>query len=180
MLAALPEEEEAEEVSDKAGLDFAKQVVAALHTIVNVGYRHGNAGEPTEVQRRSLIDLCVSWGKTDGWAKLRSYNIWTCKNAGRVCVALRSELFGQLGLPKMTQNTFGRLCEHYELGTRQDKVCGQRAVVLSPKFLADRMGLRDQGIDPRDDFRDDAGFPNGASREGKSSNRPDGGKDNAI
>lgn len=134
----LPEETNSDEVSEAAQEDFCARLSAAMHHIVRVGERHGHGRDAyTEVETRSLIELCLLFAVLGGWKSIRSYQIWTRKDEGRVRIALHAGLFKQIGgdLAQIGQNKFGRLCEHYGVGQRLDKVKGGRAVELTAEFI---------------------------------------------
>lgn len=139
LLARLPDEEACAEVEESAGLVFRRQVASAFFTQVTLAKDE----EDREIQiRRSLVDWCFTFAKPGPWKPIRSYLCWVCRDAtNAVRIAIRSELFGQLGpreLSDMSQNKFGRLAETYSVGTVSDrKVCGRRVVELAPQFIAE-------------------------------------------
>jgi hypothetical protein len=150
LLDSLPEEEAAGEIAEPAKEEFRVRLKAALNTIVCVGktvYRRGREDqqdkEDTEVQRRSLIDWCVIFAKpTKRWESVRSYNVWSRREptecGDRVRVALRVELFGQLGfhdLARLSPKKFTQLAEQYEVGTRLRVDRENRGVELAEGFV---------------------------------------------
>lgn len=137
LLAALPEEEGSAEVEESAGLVFRRQVASAFFTQVTLAKDEENR----EIQiRRSLIDWCFAFAKPGPWQSVRSYLCWVRGSGIDVRVAIRAELFGQLGpreLADMTQNKFGRLSVTYGVGEPDRRVCGRRVVELTPQFIAE-------------------------------------------
>ncbi|HJT79198.1 MAG TPA: hypothetical protein VJ739_18525 [Gemmataceae bacterium] len=147
LLDGLRDEEDADEVCDVAQDEFRSGVAGALHTLVplSYGYQRGKS-EPNEIQRRSLIDWCQLFAKPGPWARIRSYQLWTRRDAGpaggvgTLRVVLRVELFQQLKDPRLsrlTPNKFGRLAENYGVGTGEKnlRVQGRRAVELTEEFI---------------------------------------------
>jgi hypothetical protein len=152
LLDSLPEEEDASEIANSAAVDFGGHVAAALYAIVNFGYKH-ERNEQTQVERRSLIDWCVLWAKDGDWARVRSYTLWTCRERLMVKIALRVDLFRQVGhkeLGGLDQRRFSQLCEQYQVG-RSGRAGGQRVVELDPLFLHGRMGLPYQDLGEAND-----------------------------
>jgi hypothetical protein len=139
VLRGLPEEEEAGEVTDAAAEAFRRQLSAALNTIVALGHSHKGDGERTETQRRALIDWAVAWAKPGPWRDVRSYRLWhRLDDQKQLQVALRSELFSQLGrrdLTQLSQRKLVALAERYGVG-KAGKACGERVLVLRPAYVA--------------------------------------------
>jgi hypothetical protein len=147
LIGPLSEEEQADEICDPAKEKFQGHVAAALHTIVSLGqtFQDGRS-EAVEVQRRSLLDWCQLWAKPGKWQRVRSYQLWIRKDStdpgGRLQVALRVELFGQVHcttLARLGQNAFGRLAAMYDVAAPQEdnRVSGRRVVILADAFLED-------------------------------------------
>src|SRR5207248_9574393 len=100
LLGGLRPEPEEPEVAPGAEEEFRQKVAAALLTIVPLGRnrtvkRQGRDETESQTERWSLIDFCDRFAGDRGWAGIRSYAIWCRKDAGRLRVALRCELFGQ-------------------------------------------------------------------------------------
>jgi hypothetical protein len=150
LLSTLHEEESAPEVDQSAGEDFEEQLATALHTIISIGHKYSDEStreEVTQVQQRSLIEWALLFAKPGKWASIRSYNIWTAKDAdGKVQVAIRSTLFGQIrraDLKKIKQRKLSTLCERYGIG-RADRINNAtRVVILSQEFLRRITGHED-------------------------------------
>ena len=150
LLAELPDESQADEISGAAQEQFRGQIAAALHTLVPLTYRYkgDDGGDREEVQRRSLISWCGMFAKGKRWESIRTYCLWVREGdplpgstAKVVRVALRVELFAQVSktdLAKLSQRNLTDLCKLYAIGT-ECKVRGgdARAVELSPGFLAE-------------------------------------------
>jgi primase-polymerase (primpol)-like protein len=175
--AELPEEEQAAEISDPALEEFRDAVAAAMHTIVAMGhqYRSRDGDERIETQRRSLIDWCRLWAKPAKWGQIRSYALWVRKHraadgSDRLRIALRIDLFGQINHAlKCGQRRFGALAVMYGIGIddKAFKVCGNRALELTPQFiehLATQPGQMDE--------RTDGGDSRARAREEETSKRP--------
>jgi hypothetical protein len=144
LLASLPEEERAEVVSPDAEEQFRQHVTVALRQLISLGETiHTGQQTATRVERRSLLDWCCRFARSGPWKSIRSYRIWcrtvpTPSGMPRVEVALRAELFGQLGyrpLAEISATKFARLCEAYGVGDAGGRVQGERAIVLAPGFL---------------------------------------------
>jgi hypothetical protein len=150
VLDTLPEEADAPEIDANAKTDFGGLVATALHANVCLGEvrEKGTKDEHTQAERRSLIHWCVKWAKPGDWSSIRSYCIWTRLDPdGNVCVAIRADLFGQVGprgLATISHRTFASLCQQYGVGTNRDgeaKAGGSRVVELYQEFLVGRMGV---------------------------------------
>ncbi len=164
LLDALPEEEDAEEVSDAATDEFKTQVAAALHRPESISYLHNKSGERV-VERRSMLQWCQLFAKPGNWETVRSYRIWTCLDSktGQFRIALRRELFAQLGSPALAKlgKKFALLCERYGVGkAMEERPCGERAIELFPEFIQDHLSLPPSalvesaaGVDCRSDCR---------------------------
>jgi hypothetical protein len=142
LLAELPIEPDAAEVSPRAAEHFGRRLTAALVTIVAFGHRYDgkDGGERTDTQRRALVEWAEMWAKKPGvWNDLRSYRMWSKKGAaGRLEIALRVELFDQVGmrdLARLTQRQFDDLVELYGYG-QGGRAGGKRAAILNPDYVA--------------------------------------------
>jgi hypothetical protein len=141
LAAGLPEEPESAEVIEPARDEFVRALTAALVTMVPLSYRHGNDGQPEEVQRRPAIEWARMFAKGPKWESVRGYRIWSRKDGGVTRVAIRTELLSQLNARAMTglsQTAMSKLCVLYGLG-QPCKVQGgdARATELTTEFLAD-------------------------------------------
>jgi hypothetical protein len=93
-------------------------------------------------QLRSLIGWCQQFAKAGAWGSIRSYSCWVRSTPSGPAVAIRVELFSQLGCPdplaSLTYRKFTALCEQYAVG-RGIKVSGGdvRAVELTTDFVSD-------------------------------------------
>jgi hypothetical protein len=146
LIASLPEEADSAEVAPDAGEEFRGLVAGALHQIVALGHTHRERGETT-AERRSLVDWANLFAKLGPWQRVRSYLLWSRlgPSAGgqpHLCLALRVELFRQLGggkLASLTQRKFADMAALYGVGSVSEscRPGGQRAVELCPDFIAD-------------------------------------------
>jgi putative DNA primase/helicase len=146
LLATLPEEEGAGEIADAACEHFRSRLAGALQTMVALAYTHhgDERGERTEVQRRSLISWCRLFARGTRWQAVRSYQVCVRRDGGRLRVALRVGLFGQLhagaDLAGMSPRQFSDLCALYGCGTPCKVQGGKaRAVELAEDFLAEQL-----------------------------------------
>jgi hypothetical protein len=142
LVNSLPNEEESVEIHGEASDEFARQLTAALNTLVTFGQdakpdKPGSTPEPLTPQRRSVLDWARLWAKPGPWRRIRSLAAW-CKldPEGRVRIALTTTFFSQVGaveLAKLTQNKFGRLAVTYGLAedVPDNRVGGARATVLT-------------------------------------------------
>jgi hypothetical protein len=156
LLKTLPDEDEADELSESAQDEFRAKVGTVLTTMLTLGEVHSDDGE-THTERRSVLNWCQRYAKTSKWGDIRSHMVWTRTGVRGLEVALRLELFAQIGrgelVKGLTANKFGRLCELYGVGTNKQpdgkpaKVCGLRAVLLAPEFLAELI-QRPDGPEP--------------------------------
>jgi putative DNA primase/helicase len=183
LLKTLPDEDEADEVSESAQEEFRVKVRTALLTLVTLGeVVIADDGSATQTQRRSLIGWCQLFAAAK-WADIRCHRVWTRRGVRGLEVALRTELFGQIGrgelVKGLTANRFGRLCEMYGVGTTKQpdgtpvKVCGVRAVLLSPEFLADLLPQPDgphpgSSPPPVDDMADSRSHARTREKNGKT------------
>lgn len=148
LVASLPDEAEAAEVSAKAGDDFAAKVAQALHAHVALGVtRVETAGLlMTRDERRPLIDWCLDkqFCTPGRWTDVRGYCIWSRKETdGSTRVAISPGLFAQVGpreLKDMKPKDLAGLCERYGIG-RPWRIANARGAELAPPFLADHMRL---------------------------------------
>jgi hypothetical protein len=136
MLKDLLEEAQVPDVVTTAEEEFRRTVANALHEQVTLG----RDDEDKPPRRESLIDWCCAFAKPGRWRSIRSYLIW-CRRGGNnaVEVAVRVELFNQVRareLATLGHRKFAALCELYCVGSA-DRAGGQRAVVLTPEFLAE-------------------------------------------
>jgi hypothetical protein len=146
---SLPDEDASGgEIADAAAEDFRAQVMSALHRLVNLGHVHEHQRgreihSETRVESRSLLDWCNLWAKAGRWQQIRSYLLWTCREAdGRLRVALRPDLFRQVGIGTSSElRSFAKLAELYGVGTSLEgcRPGGQRAVELATEFLAEAL-----------------------------------------
>jgi hypothetical protein len=141
LLNELPDEPDSAEVTDTAAEEFRRRLTAALTTVIALGHSYRKDGvDVTETQRRALVDWAALWAKPGPWGDVRSYRAWhRLDDGGRLHMALRVDLFAQLGrreLSDMTQRQFARLCELYGLGVA-GKAGGERVVILDPDFVAE-------------------------------------------
>lgn len=149
LLQSLPSEDDAGLTSDSpVGEEFRRLVSAALFTQVVLGDTIGREGDPTRIERRSLIDWCARFAKEGPWRSIRSYRVW-CKrelaSGGELVlkVALRHELFAQVkadrGLCEMGAKVFTRRAARYAVGrsTTSDRPHGLSALVLDRAFVAE-------------------------------------------
>jgi hypothetical protein len=144
LLGQLPDEDQAEEVSDSAGEDFRAAMSAVLYHIVPLG-REVRQGDQTEtrVERRSLIDAARVFARPGSWQSVRDYQIW-CRQGegGALEVAIRSGLLSQVPsgtLAGLKPKQFAHKCALYDVGAAGDdcRPGGSRAVRLAPAFLAE-------------------------------------------
>jgi Primase C terminal 2 (PriCT-2) len=145
LLAGLPEEAEAAEVSETAADQVRRRLASALYHVVALGhtYKDADGVERTEVQRRSLLDWCQLLARPSPWKDIRSYCVWCRLTAprdqgGRLQVAVRVELHTQVGpreLADLPHRAYAEQAEVYGVG-RKAKAGGQRAVVLADDYLA--------------------------------------------
>jgi hypothetical protein len=166
LLDALPDEQDAAEIVPSAQEQFRARVRAALLHLeaVSFGHRTGQPGD-LDIQRRSLISLCLAFAKPGHWASVRPHSnlLWTRRNANSgLEVAVRSDLFGQVPkcgeLARLSQNAFSRLAEIYGVGTSV-RAGGHRAVALTPEFIGELMAepSNDRFDDSVDKSVDDSG-----------------------
>ncbi len=143
LIGSLDDEEESGEVSESAASEFRSRLGAGLLHMMTLGESTIVDGRPaTDIQRRPVLHWCVKFARGTRYQAIRGYSIWTRiaptpGGIGRLEVALRSELFAQMGyrpLSDMGQNRFTRLCENYNVGT-PERASGKRAVVLTDEFL---------------------------------------------
>jgi len=156
MLAALPEEEHAEECDNDAEDAFRRDLATVLLTMETLARRNPDTGQ-LEQERRSLVSWCRAFARPDAWGSIRSYRLWSRMktNPGgmpQLQIALRVELLGQLRmggstLGKMSSTKFARLARMYGVAIDEDntKVLGQRAIILTDAFINDM--LENQRID---------------------------------
>jgi hypothetical protein len=165
ILRSLPEEENSTEIVEPAREEFRARMSAAFHSLVSFGeVIHDDSqgtGTDTCVERRTVFDWCVLWARPGKWERIRSLAVWTKKRDGEPhpSIALRVELFSQIrvmGFADMTQNKFSKLAEAYDFGVDKtdNRVCGQRAVLLTPEFVA---GLAAQPSEDNDEPSDQVG-----------------------
>jgi hypothetical protein len=137
LLKTLPEEEGTEEACASAGDTFRRQVAACLGAQAVFAATIDQHGT-TEQQRRTLLQWCRLWAKPGAWLQVRAAFVWCRKDdAGRLCVALRRDLFAQYGpreLAALSQRTFARLAEMYGVGTAQ-RAGGERVIEIAQEFL---------------------------------------------
>jgi hypothetical protein len=149
LLSSLPDEDNAELGQDSpAREEFRRLVRDALLTEVTMGDTIGHS-TVTQVERRSLIDWCRKWAKPGRWKDVRK-PCW-CKlqvtgdGEERLMVAIQHGLFAQLRadrrLTEMRGNTFTRRAQRYDVGApgRDDRPCGQRALILHPEFIGEML-----------------------------------------
>src|SRR5207245_2438922 len=110
----LSEEEDSTEIADSAEEEFRRRVAACLFAQATFTDKEG------EPERRHLLQWCGLWAKAGPWKEVRAALLW-CRtdDEGRLCVALRVELFGQYGpreLAQMPQRRFAKLAELYGVG----------------------------------------------------------------
>lgn len=142
LLRGLPDEEEAGEIDRVAGEEFCTELARAMKRQVTLGVVSQKGDERREL--RSLIGWCQVFAKGNLWGSVRNYQCWMrlAPGTGQLAVAIRVELFSQIGCPEplgsMTYRRFAALCEQYGVG-RRIKVSGgeERAVELTPEFVAD-------------------------------------------
>jgi hypothetical protein len=96
LLWELPDEEGAAELSGRAGEEFRTRVRAGLLRLVSLGFCHAGA-EETRVEKRTVIDWCRLFAKPTGWGDVRGHMIWSKREGGVLRVALRPDVFGQVG-----------------------------------------------------------------------------------
>ena len=143
LVSHVPDEADSPEIADAAGEQFRGAVGELLAAVEPLSYSH-DAGERTEVQRRSLIDWCriFSKGKPGPWKSVRSLAIW-CREGekGLPEIALHQKLAAQVRRGQLlpyTQRRFGQLCELYGVG-----ICGRtnraRFVELDSAFVAEQL-----------------------------------------
>jgi hypothetical protein len=148
LLAGLPTEDEANPASaTHAAETFRRLVREVLFYQATLG-DSGDGEAPRQVERRSLIDWCEKFAKEGRWQSIRSYQVW-CKTkvsgGGEVqlCVAIRHGLLAQTAADKRLReigpDAFARRCKQYGVGDvpRDERVGGQRAVILYPEFVND-------------------------------------------
>jgi hypothetical protein len=172
LIRPLEEEAEASEVDPGAASDFEADLRGALQRMLPLGHTYGKDGEQ-RVERHSVISWCSIFSKSPQckpghWGDVRSYMVWFRRDGDLLRVALRVELFGQIGasgLPK-TQAKLTQLCELYDLG-KPIRLLGLRAVELHPDFVASL--LPDRGKGEEDEKNDtvtrDSDFPEKFARE---------------
>jgi hypothetical protein len=152
LMNELPEESDADEITQPAQEDFRAQVAAAMHRIVTLANTiRQKSGDVVRQEARSLIDWSALFAKPGPWRKIRSYCLWVRREAEGAApqVAVHVNLFsGQGGngpLSKLKHRQFSRLCELYGVGTGKDqdgkdlRAGGSRAVELNPVFVAELM-----------------------------------------
>jgi hypothetical protein len=158
MVSQAPEEEAAGELADLPAEDFRLAVAEGLYRQVPFGVTkkvkkvvNGRQVEEEHPRQelRSVLDWCGLFARPGNWAKVRSLLVW-CRldDAGRLNIAVRFELFGQLAgsrLGRAKQRKFAALAERYEVGTSKEcRPGGARAVELRPEFvqnLLDQPGM---------------------------------------
>lgn len=149
LLAALPEEDEAEFGQDApAAEEFRRLVREAMLSEVVLGDIIGKGGV-CQTERRSLIEWCNRFARVGPWRSIRSKKCWTKFRQGpaegevTLMVALRHEVFSQLKADRrlcdMGPKKFARRAARYGVGssTRDDRPHGLSAIVLDPKLVAD-------------------------------------------
>jgi hypothetical protein len=140
MLGRLSEEEDTEEISPSAEERFKARIASAMREQITLSIPSKGTGERDRQERRSLLDWCTHLAKPGKWAGIRSYPIWTCRDAQGVRIAICADLFQKTDRRdrdlKMTQNKLTRLAERYGVGQRA-KACHTRAIELDQAFLAD-------------------------------------------
>jgi len=126
---------------------FRLQVCIALRTIVSLGAhydrkREGN--ERTDIERKPLIAFARQFASNNGgkWGDVRGMSIWSKVERGRIRVAIRNGLFGELRccqeLASLTYDQFTDLCVKYDIGQRCKVKGGNvRAIILNHGFLED-------------------------------------------
>jgi hypothetical protein len=139
----LPEEQgQSDGCSASAEERFRRQVAGCLFAQATFTNKNHQTGE-REPERYTLLQWCRLWAKPGAWQPVRAALLW-CRldEAGRLRIALRSELFGQYGpkeLADMPHKQFARLAEMYTVGLGGDDVRpgGKRAVELTVGFISE-------------------------------------------
>jgi hypothetical protein len=174
LLKDLPEQETSSEVNDLAREQFRTELAKAMKRPITLQVGGKDAEDHREDHRESrpVIAWCAMFGKGPRWADVRGRDVWACTTNGRLRVAVRVELFSQVGvsgfLCGLTPRKFSELCMLYDCG-KPIKVIGgdKRAVELDPDFLADLMASPE---DP--DGRTDTGLAPARARVESASVRP--------
>jgi hypothetical protein len=156
VLASLHDEPKVLEIDALAEASFRDRVAAALTRLVTLN--NGSKDAEDQRENRSILDWCALFARPGAWARIRSYYVWTRKdlrpdgNPGQLRVAIRPELFRQLGLrdlADMGQYRFADLAELYDIGRRcRAGQGGGRALELDPEWLA---GLLEAPLEPESD-----------------------------
>jgi hypothetical protein len=144
LLASLPEEDQAAEISPTSAEQLRARLMAALSQMVTLAHR-SRAGDGTDLQqqeRRSIIGWCALLAKPGRWSDVRTYRIWCRIDDGRLRVAFRRELWTQIphaaDLAAIDQRRLADLCRVYELGNAIRVRGGkERAIELSQDLIAD-------------------------------------------
>jgi hypothetical protein len=165
LLENLPAEEDSAEIAEDAESDFRRQVAAVLYSELPLGHEVKDGKETVcRVERRSLIDWCSMFARPKKWGDIRGRQIWCMKgDDGRLRVALRLGLFGQVGcgsLAAMTPKRFAALAQRYGVATeeglklRQDDGKQCRGIELHPEFVAHLLARPEQPVEATRDGRD--------------------------
>jgi putative DNA primase/helicase len=144
LLAELPTQDNAEEISAAAEADFRDKLAKGLRHEVTIGEtEYHDEVQVTRTERRPVIIFALREARSTRWARFRHHAIWARLDRRpdkRLVpqVAVRAELFEGIGyrpLADMHQNTFCRRCERYMVGDGGGRPTGERAVVLTDEFL---------------------------------------------
>jgi hypothetical protein len=142
LLDGLPDEQTSDEISDPAREEFRSKVRAGLFALVALAYNRDT--DARDVQRRTLADWARMFAKPGRWQSVRSYKLWSRLDDGRLRIALRVDLFGQVpggsGLAHLHPRAFSDLAKLYDVGTEDGtKVSGGniRAIELTTDFITE-------------------------------------------
>lgn len=150
---ALPTEDDAELGAESpSGENFRRMVREAMLTEITLG-DSDNRGRTLPAERLAVIEWCKRFAKPGRPANVRSKVVYSwCESLGlniiRLHVAIHHSLFSQLVgvdrlLRPMGADKFNRRCAKYGVGQvpRDQRVGGQRMVVLSEAFVEELLGL---------------------------------------
>jgi hypothetical protein len=156
---SLRPEGESGEVVGSAEQQFRARLRAVFKTVVALQYAHRQGTEDREqVQRRPVIDWCRQFGRTSRWGDVRGLDVWAKTVGGRLVVAFRATLIGQLHVPGwgvVDHEQLSLLCRTYNVGSPCRVKGGlARAVQLTDEFVADLLDApADDADDPNPDTR---------------------------
>lgn len=160
LVKGLPDEDTADlGAVSPAAEEFRRLVRDALLTQVTLGDVIDRE-RVTQTERRSLIGWCQKFAKPGRARSIRDYRVYcriVDKGGGEIelRVGIRHDLFGQVKADRrlidMGPTRFARLCTKYGVSTStaDGRMCGERAVILHPEFVADMTAtFPDGGDDP--------------------------------